>query len=87
MLATPGLPAGSALAPPVKAKSSATTGTEGSRTSQALMPPGEVIAWILLAASAAPNVAKPSATPQQRAEDPAHDFFSSRGARASRLTR
>ena len=52
MLATPGLPAGSALAPPVNAKSSATIGTEGSRTSQALIPPGLTIASILLAAEA-----------------------------------
>ena len=54
MLATPGLSAGSAFAPPVKAKSIATIGTAASRTSQALMPPGLTIASILLAAGAAP---------------------------------
>ena len=84
MLATPGLPAGSALAPPVNAKSSAIIGTEGSRTSQALMPPGLVIASILLAAGA--GLAAPNAMRRRdgEAEKLAHDFFSSRGPSLTR---
>ena len=38
--AVPPLPAGSCAAPPTKAKSTAISGTAGSRTSQASMPPG-----------------------------------------------
>src|SRR5205814_4245697 len=52
MLARPGLSIGSSLAPPANAKSSATSGTAGSRTSQASMPPGLTTRSMLVAARA-----------------------------------
>ena len=50
MLPTPGLSAGSWVAPPPKAYSIAISGTVASCTNQASMPPGEIRCWILAAA-------------------------------------
>ncbi len=50
MLPTPGLPAGSWVAPPPKAYSIAISGTVASCTNQASMPPGETSRWIFAAA-------------------------------------
>ena len=50
MLPTPGLSAGSCVAPPPKAYSIAISGTVASCTNQASMPPGEIRCWILAAA-------------------------------------
>ena len=52
MLPTPGLSAGSWLAPPPNAYSIAISGTVASCTNQASMPPGETRRWILAAACA-----------------------------------
>src|SRR5665811_254757 len=51
-LPTPGLSAGSWVAPPPKAYSIAISGTVASCTNQASMPPGEIRCWILAAACA-----------------------------------
>ena len=50
MLPTPGLSAGSCVAPPPKAYSIAISGTVASCTNQASMPPGETRRWIFAAA-------------------------------------
>ena len=51
MLATPGLSAGSWVAPPRNAKSSATSGTVGSCTSQATMPVGLTMRSMVVASA------------------------------------
>ena len=50
MLPTPGLSAGSCVAPPPKAYSIAISGTVASCTNQASIPPGETRRWIFAAA-------------------------------------
>ena len=50
MLPTPGLSAGSCVAPPAKAYSIAISGTVASCTNQASMPPGDTRCWIFVAA-------------------------------------
>ena len=50
MLPTPGLSAGSCVAPPPKEYSIAINGTVASCTNHASMPPGETRRWIFVAA-------------------------------------
>src|SRR5260370_37770835 len=62
MVATPGFSGGSGVAPPLKAKSKAIKGTEGSRTSQAVIPPGLTMRSILVAPAGSGNASAPTRT-------------------------
>ena len=79
MLATPGLSAGSWLAPPRNAKSIAITGTDGSCTSHASMPPGEITRSMLVACAGAASARADATTDQSKERDAdGHERLSSR---------
>ena len=92
MLPTPGLSAGSCVAPPPKAYSIAISGTVASCTNQASMPPGEIRCWILAAAcdgsgASARQAIAANATRRaeilERRDKMVHERFSSRFGAAS----